>query len=701
MIENKMAAEIIGDLGYDERLCQKLCSWLDMTRERKTTESDEIETDDANDHNALRKAAMEALLKMGTKSRIGATKVFAVALKSMEDPLLCDTIVAGLTRMVSAHAELVDAVRSAWTEAGDGLQNTMLGKATKLPLMLAENAQLESEALLIDMVAKAEHQIARQALIGLERRVRSIGCLSDAGREICRSLRPEFIERICLCAAIRSSIARDSGRHDMAIDSLSYRLRELFEQYTQLVWLTYRTPENAVRFDRDMRHIHSEDILTRDLAVKSLEITFESSRNLYLEISDLVDATDVNIEKSEQDRLLGELATRRHYSWVGKGLTASVQRLFELKVDEWIAWSLTPQEPKGRQREGVVASTALENLNVALNVLSDERLLGGIPSELLARLILQGRHFTKRRGERLLYEGLKNQGIAIVFDGESSLVTGNQLTESFPSPSVWGVSATLSKQCLREGVRAGSPKVEGIRIDQRSTDAWLVSHPHATRQICRKLIGVIEELNIRESTVSKERGDLKGTLELLGSTVEYLRQIVPALQLTKERTQRRFLISSVALETKEPGSRLESKILEQYYLIVDEEKELRLRCEDDRICTMTLRDKSRGEVTISVGRTLYDEMMPYRLGRVIRKTRYKYLDEPLQTWSIDVYDDGSPFRGMVIAELDLPGYQEELPETPVFVEVLSDISDLSDFENRNLALHGPPDLLFVSRWGAK
>ena len=101
-----------------------------------------------------------------------------------------------------------------------------------------------------------------------------------------------------------------------------------------------------------------------------------------------------------------------------------------------------------------------------------------------------------------------------------------------------------------------------------------------------------------------------------------------------------------------------------------------------------------------VGTWINEEMKQFAVGRVIRKDRYKFKSGAYKGWLIDIFDKESAFREMAIAEIELPDLKASLPDVPDYIDIRkeNDISELSDFENKNLSLYGPPDLMFLSKW---
>jgi CRP-like cAMP-binding protein/MFS family permease len=690
-----MAADIIGELGYDENHFEMLKKW---------TEKDEDKSEMEKDKQRLRLTALEAIVKIGIGSRIAAGRSFDVAMGRINDTGLSRQALRGTSRIAAAHPILIQEIKSAWKSEEEEMKSfvqAMGGRLSKLPQLLLDISTMDAEMLLLEMIENAEHQTARQALAILCSRIHKQNTyLSNQGCKVCHRLSQNLLERLCLCERIRANLSTKLNRFELALDALSFRMEDLFYQYCQTIWLGWRTRENAERFDRDMTRIHSKDIKTRDPAIKSMEIIFEKNRDIYLELSNLIDALDPKKEE-EHEKIFSQIIAGKNYDWQKENIKSMIPVLFESKKDAWLFWILEDIIDETKEEKSRVPSYFEQSLETLFN---SEPFLG-VPNELLAQLVLNSEDVEVKKGERLLYEGRSEQGIIIVEEGETSMVLGNQVLTSFQGAKVWGQFSAIAGNPSTFGVRATDSFVKGQKIRQETLEYWLSTTPQAAKIISRNIVKDIENLNEEEKKRKAEHEGIQEFTERLSKLQEEIHSVVSTThkEKVKKSIQKRFLwgpINDEARESLKADENLDKKTLEQYYLIVEEENELRLRCENDIMYKMTLKDKKKGEVTIDVEKEIYEEMKQFAVGRVIRKDRYKFKSGAYKGWLIDIFDKESAFREMAIAEIELPDLKASMPDVPDYINIRkeNDISELSDFENKNLSLYGPPDLMFFSKW---
>ena len=674
-----MAAEIIGDLGFDKAMFSKISEWL-------AGDASSVNNMQRHNSDVLRVAALDAVTKVGVSSRTASEDSLIISLRYLSDPLLSDTAISGARKIITAHPELTQIVGERWRDNKQisGLRESMLGDSIKLPLLLLHDHSIFAEKLLLEFIDSAEQQIARVAFRVLESLVLSSGNMSTVGREFCLLHKEIIIERICLCGALSVKGGDAFIRPELAHDSLMYRLQELFRQYSRTVWLACRIPQNASRFDNDIREIHSEDILVRDRAIKSIENSLESKRELFLEISDLTDSLDYRQSDEVKAQALLSLAKKRNYPWLNDSPEDLFARLIELRQDIWLDWALQAQNSKNSPQVD-------EDFEQYLMIVQKAKPFTNVPAELLANLVLNAKRQNWRKDERLFFEGRENQGLFIILKGETCSVIGSLVMEKYPSPMVFGQYSAIAGYKSPFGCRANSETVEGLWISQPDLDSWRASHSNASRQICKSMIGEIERLNEREQRIKEENKGMHEVLEQLKRLEDKLSQAVPSIDTKNEKKVRRYLAAPNNADISCIKD-VSASFFEQYYLIVDNKQELRIRRENSTVCTMTLKNQDRGEVTISVDISLFDELISHRVGRVIQKKRYTFTTVPYLSWTVDVYEKESSFRGMVIAELTNHPEDIDESECPSEFNVQHEITGLPEFDNRNLALHGLPDL---------
>lgn len=686
--KNVVAAQIIGGLGYEADNFGILVNWV------KSGVSPD-----------LRRVALTSVITIGLENRTASEIAFRTVLESMDDCVLCNTANEGIGHLTAAYPRLVMGVRAFWESRESShpeFTSLMGGVLPDVPRVLKDVPSLDADLLLLDMAERGEHQVARGGLDVLAMRLSGNHCLGMANlHESCLRMRKQFQERICLCGRLLADMTDHHGRSELVQNALSYRIEELFRQYCRTLWMSRRRPENASKLDRDIMLISSQDLLARDTALKSIEIELSDDRALYLELVDLVDALDYRKDMRERCIALSQLAAKNEYSWYQSDSSTLVSTLADIKKDAWLSWVLS----EDRAKTDNTATSQLLSFEQALNILSETQPFAGVPAELLARLLLSSKSVESKSGDRILFEGQSQQGFVIITEGSTSILSENELHESPLSPIVLGHYDAISGQPGSAGVRAASTPTRWIHVAQADLDKWLSGSPQTTIMIAKSVVNEIEGLNTKEGELKAERSELRMFSEQIQTLQQSLQEVIGLPSGTKSQGTivKRFLASSFDIDVSGLPSYIKVEHLEQFYLVVDKDREMRLQSRDNKTFYMTLKDRSRGEsdeVTVSVDSTLYYDMRPLQAGRLLKKTRYSYESGPHARWSIDVYDKDSPFQGLIIGEIELSNPDSLIPEAPSYLHIRSDISELKEFENRNLALYGPPDYMFTGRWQA-
>ena len=149
--------------------------------------------------------------------------------------------------------------------------------------------------------------------------------------------------------------------------------------------------------------------------------------------------------------------------------------------------------------------------------------------------------------------------------------------------------------------------------------------------------------------------------------------------------ERKFLLDAIPAEV----AGAHGTAIEQGYLAVDEEAEVRLRRagEKRRLTAKRGHGESRQEVEVEIAADLFDDLWPLTAGRRLRKTRYRVaLGEDLVA-EVDRYQ--GDLEGILVAEVEFPS--EEAAEgfrPPAWLgrEVTGDPA----YANQNLAHEGVP-----------
>jgi adenylate cyclase len=128
--------------------------------------------------------------------------------------------------------------------------------------------------------------------------------------------------------------------------------------------------------------------------------------------------------------------------------------------------------------------------------------------------------------------------------------------------------------------------------------------------------------------------------------------------------------------------------IEQGYLAIGADGEVRVRCKGDRLLLTAKRGEglSRQEAEIELDRKAFDELWPLTEGRRLHKRRHVIPHDDLKI-EVDVY--AGDLEGLVVAEIEFPSEEEARAfEPPEWLgqEVTGDHRYL----NETLATEGPP-----------
>jgi len=676
--DNTMAAKVLGALPFRRDYFEKLKTWV-MRAEKDAAQ--------------LKLISLESIASLGTQSPIAAEEALSIVLEKLKNDDSPEQACAAGARIVASHPFLIRKIEEAWVREEQSItsfREAMGGILQNLPHLLMLSKAREADELLLKMFRDAEHQTSREALKILSKRVEEEGRHHVyAFDNIWKHIRVDFVERLCLYGKLRQELKEQI----VCQDALTYRIEDIFCQYGRFLEITYQIPENKDLLRRDITRLFSKNVLLRDKALKSLEIILSRQRDVYLEVSNLLDALDFQKSPTEQNWFLIKLAEQRGYEWCGSALEIVEKRLFTLKKDFWLQTILTIGDSLLSESSLAEAKTddILEKMAKALRGLKGSPVFENIPYELLVNLVFRGKPRELPIGARLLLEGQARQGLWIVTDGDTALLRANPADETVLSPAIWGEHFALSGEACGIGVKAVSETIKAVFIEQEAFEAWLFKFPEASKQISVNLIKLIEGLNEEEKKQHAKFGEAAEVLNHLEKLEDTIKEIIPR-RVVKE-TQKRYLVEPFDIEKIERKYITSVKELKQYYLVVAQDREVRMRSIDGKEFEMTLKDSSHREVTVSVQQELYDELESMRTGIIIHKKRYRFDPTFWEGWSLDVYDDASSLGGMWIAEIELSDESSPAPALPKWVEFIDDISENEDFDNRNLALFGVPDIL--------
>ena len=133
-----------------------------------------------------------------------------------------------------------------------------------------------------------------------------------------------------------------------------------------------------------------------------------------------------------------------------------------------------------------------------------------------------------------------------------------------------------------------------------------------------------------------------------------------------------------------------SEAIEQGYLALDGDVEVRLRRRDER-AFLTVKaggGRRRTEEELEIGRDRFEALWPLTAGRRIVKRRYRVPADDALVFEVDVYEEA--LAGLVVAEVEFPDdAAANAFATPDWLG--REVTDDPRWKNQALALHGRPD----------
>jgi len=640
--------------------------------------------------------AYQSIIKIGKLHTVHAEKVFSVIIDNFNNEQLYELSINGAKEIIKSNESLISKIENYWKENEKALSifDTLNGIVPNLPIMLSENDCEASEKLLVDMFLFSEHQTTQRACTVLETilKKRGKGLLTSNAQKIIES-RTQNVNRLAIIVLLNQQLNKQHPRYEIAKLALTYRIDELFEQYLLCLWFGIRNKGNAKRIDLIFIDIKSKDVMTRDTAIKDLELELSNKRDIYLQFSDLMDVFDhrADIKKSLINFVNASYSEYHNKSW-----QELISLYFEIKKDTWLEWCLnkSPKIFKPNESAESIDEKMFEDGILALSKTSPFQ---NISLDIIAHFLLKSKIKVFNKEDRILYEGLANQGMYIVVNGEVEILSGNERKYSPPCPYVIGQIETISDQPFDISLRTTKNNTKAFYITNNIIENWVKTFPKASIKIAKNMVAGINSLN-KKNIESDSAKRMKETNKLLYDIDFNLNKILSSSKRKQKKLkqQKRFLIKPFVLETI--LDKVNKSQLEQYYVIIDKDKELRVRCRDNKEYTMTLKDRSQENslpISVKISKNIYNELQSYMIGRLIKKDRYQFKEDSYLGWSCDIYDENSQFNGMIVAEIDVEDDQS-IPELPNELKIQEDISKFSDFENRNLALHGPPDFMYIS-----
>ena len=703
-----MSAEVMGNLAGAANI-ELLEQWVDNA-----------------DSERLSQVALDALAKIGMSERTVSNRVFSLLLSKLEVAALSEIALKSAAGILSVQPGYVLKVEKYWRDRKINRENSseihlkdvMIGAIPQLPRLLTKVESNSADSLLIDMFLEAEQQTAQNAMDVLDIRIINgrAGNLTKTDEKIMTALEKSR-HRLCHLGIIGTKIKGEDEKSQIIRSTLLDRIENLFTHYCVLLRLTRRTTTNGMKLDRNFRNLRAEDVLTRDNALKALEIELETEREIYLEISDFIDALDFKLDPKIKFKQFAKLAEKYNVMAADR-IDDLIISLLSSQKDLWLTWLLRDNiEFESSNRINDIDYDAIlpprdendtESIKYSFRPIPseylDEALLAcfrsaafkDVPLDDVAEMVLNVKSTSVASGTRLLLEQRSGQDFCIIVDGEVTLFKNNEPIETLQAPCIIGHVEAFSNLDSTFGARAHNSTVKVLKIPQSRLPQWISDNPKSADRIIRNMIWVIDTQNeeMKQLTVQQ---DIMRILEAkLGNFDSMYQKIISNLYPAgdeKISLQKRYVLDVVGVESIKTMENVSKKHLEQYYLVTDKDREVRFRMKGDNLFLITMKGRSqtgRQEITLPVNSDLYYDMKKYKKGEVISKMRYSFTSE-YAGWSVDVYNVASSLKGLVIAEIELTDENSELPDMPSWFNIIKEISSRPEYENRNLAFYGLPD----------
>jgi CYTH domain-containing protein len=185
-----------------------------------------------------------------------------------------------------------------------------------------------------------------------------------------------------------------------------------------------------------------------------------------------------------------------------------------------------------------------------------------------------------------------------------------------------------------------------------------------------------------------------GLSSRLGHELRRLHNLLDSIQrLTRKNASENVLAIQLRylVEVDESQlSGLDCQEIRQAYIALDENDEIRVRDDGQRVTITGKRDygERRTEIQLELPPSLFAALFKRAGNRVIVKRRY-LLDCQGKRWRVDVFDRPIISAGLAIAEVEIEE-GEEIPRLPSYLTEVRDISTDRRYRNRCLAEEGPP-----------
>lgn len=292
------------------------------------------------------------------------------------------------------------------------------------------------------------------------------------------------------------------------------------------------------------------------------------------------------------------------------------------------------------------------------------------------------------RDDEILRQGDSIEFIYVVSYGNLSIRLGGRLIEDgVGAGDIIGDQEMVAGEVLSKAtVVVSSEYAWLLRIPVKRIQAVMNEQPILLVALTQSFVQRRKRMQDKINYWNRLSGRIARDLSLLESSLDDVRRNAQASQAVPPRIELRFVV-----QVQDEGLQSASQHrLEQAYVVIEKNDEIRIRREGDQLSVTAKRDygKRRKEIELRLDPHIYEALLKYADNRKISKTRYT-LNCLGHEWRIDVYDEDTKCAGLSIAETDICDGEA----TPVFPHGIVPIADITDdfrYRNRSLAEDGLP-----------
>ncbi len=559
-----------------------------------------------------------------------------------------------------------------------------------LPMMLTLCPTEEVDSFLLSRLSHDDSDRAQAAFRALDTRHCQDLCHVALQRNKAleqykdRVLRRVYAFQVC---SRRLDLGQDGPWHLRWIASEArYRFRRSLRDFLALVRMQCDSSIPGLEPADLVEQLQSDHAMERDQAINLLERLIPD-RQLYNELQELCDAADVDNAGGDRDF---EQGARKLGSHPGDKVEQQLAYL-EREGDEWLAQIIarTIRERTSDQDDPHMART---ELFLRCN------LFRNMPGEALHELTRGLKRETFEAPEVILRSNEESEALFVIEEGRVELSRRGDHLLTRETGSTVGEFELLQAEAPKRDYEASalSERVTGYWLRREDLLALLSRDRESAGALLENLIGRLRLLNEWASTANTEESEKLSQFQ--GHLIDTARKLDSAserLEIQRKSTEVEFKwlvdCDEQAISKLDGVQKLD---LEQYYIISEDAKELRLRRANNLTtgmekCFLTIKGGTgvaRGEIETLVPRRMFDECRVLRLKSIIHKTRYKIPHQGV-VWEVDVYAKDSPLHGLVVAEVELPDEQTKVSDPPL-IKKLKEVTEDSRYKNKNLALNG-------------